>query len=163
MRLLVNCAVGPGVGKHRNDLLGPAVSCSRSLLSAQGIWIPDGENVKIPVAIKVLRENTSPKANKEILDVSPSTLPSREHGRAPGCRSGSGLPLPWDLRRHVLSPNLDSSPPHPVGCGSGWCQMGSGPVGVPSHTLALRRGVWWLGFVVSHTPSVCTLAPRKRM
>ncbi|XP_070250268.1 receptor tyrosine-protein kinase erbB-2 isoform X1 [Myotis yumanensis] len=34
----------------------------------KGIWIPDGENVKIPVAIKVLRENTSPKANKEILD-----------------------------------------------------------------------------------------------
>nr|XP_057917352.1 receptor tyrosine-protein kinase erbB-2 isoform X4 [Doryrhamphus excisus] len=34
----------------------------------KGIWTPDGENVKIPVAIKVLRENTSPKANKEILD-----------------------------------------------------------------------------------------------
>lgn len=28
--------------------------------------------MKIPVAIKVLRENTSPKANKEILDVSTS-------------------------------------------------------------------------------------------
>ncbi|KAM4692547.1 receptor tyrosine-protein kinase erbB-2 [Rhinophrynus dorsalis] len=34
----------------------------------KGIWIPDGENIKIPVAIKVLQENTSPKANKEILD-----------------------------------------------------------------------------------------------
>uniref|UniRef100_A0A8C1W8N1 Receptor protein-tyrosine kinase n=1 Tax=Cyprinus carpio TaxID=7962 RepID=A0A8C1W8N1_CYPCA len=34
----------------------------------KGIWAPDGENIKIPVAIKVLRENTSPKANKEILD-----------------------------------------------------------------------------------------------
>ncbi|KYO44248.1 receptor tyrosine-protein kinase erbB-2 isoform B [Alligator mississippiensis] len=34
----------------------------------KGIWIPDGESIKIPVAIKVLRENTSPKANKEILD-----------------------------------------------------------------------------------------------
>ncbi|KAG5262466.1 hypothetical protein AALO_G00275430 [Alosa alosa] len=34
----------------------------------KGIWAPDGESVKIPVAIKVLRENTSPKANKEILD-----------------------------------------------------------------------------------------------
>ncbi|XP_071394560.1 melanoma receptor tyrosine-protein kinase-like, partial [Centroberyx affinis] len=33
-----------------------------------GLWIPEGENVKIPVAIKVLREATSPKANKEILD-----------------------------------------------------------------------------------------------
>ncbi|XP_077594825.1 receptor tyrosine-protein kinase erbB-2 [Stigmatopora nigra] len=34
----------------------------------KGVWTPDGENVKIPVAIKVLRENTSPKANKDILD-----------------------------------------------------------------------------------------------
>ncbi|NXT31516.1 ERBB2 kinase, partial [Pelecanoides urinatrix] len=42
----------------------PPHPCSPS----QGIWIPDGESVKIPVAIKVLRENTSPKANKEILD-----------------------------------------------------------------------------------------------
>lgn len=40
----------------------------------QGVWAPDGENVKIPVAIKVLRENTSPKANKEILDVSTSQI-----------------------------------------------------------------------------------------
>lgn len=38
------------------------------------MWAPDGENVKIPVAIKVLRENTSPKANKEILDVSTSRI-----------------------------------------------------------------------------------------
>lgn len=37
--------------------------------------------MKIPVAIKVLRENTSPKANKEILDVSPSTLSSWEYRR----------------------------------------------------------------------------------
>lgn len=43
------------------------------LVPPQGIWIPDGESVKIPVAIKVLRENTSPKANKEILDVSVAT------------------------------------------------------------------------------------------
>ncbi|CAL8402257.1 unnamed protein product [Gadus morhua 'NCC'] len=34
----------------------------------KGLWIPDGENVRIPVAIKVLREATSQKANKEILD-----------------------------------------------------------------------------------------------
>lgn len=34
------------------------------------MWTPDEETMKIPVAIKVLRENTSPKANKEILDVS---------------------------------------------------------------------------------------------
>ncbi len=36
----------------------------------QGLWVPEGENVKIPVAIKVLQEATSPKANQEILDVS---------------------------------------------------------------------------------------------
>lgn len=60
---------------------GWPVSCSHAPLSAQGIWIPDGENVKIPVAIKVLRENTSPKANKEILDVSPSNVPSWEYRR----------------------------------------------------------------------------------
>lgn len=45
-------------------------SVKNSSQSFQGVWAPDGENVKIPVAIKVLRENTSPKANKEILDVS---------------------------------------------------------------------------------------------
>lgn len=40
-----------------------------TLVSLQGLWVPEGEDVKIPVAIKVLREATSPKANKEILDV----------------------------------------------------------------------------------------------
>ncbi|XP_053570529.1 epidermal growth factor receptor isoform X2 [Bombina bombina] len=34
----------------------------------RGLWIPEAEGVKIPVAIKELREATSPKANKEILD-----------------------------------------------------------------------------------------------
>ncbi|XP_035526470.1 epidermal growth factor receptor [Morone saxatilis] len=34
----------------------------------KGLWVPEGEDVKIPVAIKVLREATSRKANKEILD-----------------------------------------------------------------------------------------------
>ncbi|KAK1795390.1 hypothetical protein P4O66_010567 [Electrophorus voltai] len=34
----------------------------------KGLWIPEGQDVKIPVAIKVLREVTSPKANKDILD-----------------------------------------------------------------------------------------------
>uniref|UniRef100_A0A6Q2YCX5 Receptor protein-tyrosine kinase n=1 Tax=Esox lucius TaxID=8010 RepID=A0A6Q2YCX5_ESOLU len=34
----------------------------------KGVWIPEGESIKIPVAIKVLREATSPKANREILD-----------------------------------------------------------------------------------------------
>ncbi|KAJ8012241.1 hypothetical protein DPEC_G00066640, partial [Dallia pectoralis] len=34
----------------------------------KGLWVPEEENVKIPVAIKVLREATAHKANKEILD-----------------------------------------------------------------------------------------------
>ncbi|XP_027860188.1 melanoma receptor tyrosine-protein kinase isoform X2 [Xiphophorus couchianus] len=34
----------------------------------KGLWNPDGENIRIPVAIKVLREATSPKVNQEVLD-----------------------------------------------------------------------------------------------
>lgn len=30
----------------------------------RGVWIPEGENVKIPVAIKVLQEGNSPHQNK---------------------------------------------------------------------------------------------------
>jgi len=33
----------------------------------KGAWIPEGENVKIPVAIKVLKEGTSAAANNELL------------------------------------------------------------------------------------------------
>ena len=35
----------------------------------QGSWTPEGETTKIPVAIKVLKEEASPKANNEVLDV----------------------------------------------------------------------------------------------
>lgn len=38
--------------------------------SLQGIWVPEGETVKIPVAIKILNEATGPKANVEFMDVS---------------------------------------------------------------------------------------------
>ncbi|XP_026137105.1 epidermal growth factor receptor-like isoform X1 [Carassius auratus] len=44
----------------------------------KGLWVPEGENVKIPVAIKVLREATSPKANTEILDEA-YVMASTEH------------------------------------------------------------------------------------
>ncbi|GAA6071477.1 receptor tyrosine-protein kinase erbB-4-like isoform X1, partial [Tachysurus ichikawai] len=33
-----------------------------------GIWIPEGESVKIPVAIKVLTDTTGPKSNAKFLD-----------------------------------------------------------------------------------------------
>ena len=36
----------------------------------QGIWVPEGERVKIPVAVKILNETTGPKANVEFMDVS---------------------------------------------------------------------------------------------
>lgn len=39
----------------------------------QGIWVPEGETVKIPVAIKILNETTGPKANVEFMDVSINT------------------------------------------------------------------------------------------
>lgn len=34
----------------------------------KGVWVPEGENVKIPVAIKVLKEGTSANASKEFLE-----------------------------------------------------------------------------------------------
>uniref|UniRef100_A0A8C2IAP7 Receptor protein-tyrosine kinase n=1 Tax=Cyprinus carpio TaxID=7962 RepID=A0A8C2IAP7_CYPCA len=34
----------------------------------KGIWVPEGETVKIPVAIKILNESTGPKANVEFMD-----------------------------------------------------------------------------------------------
>ncbi|XP_069790067.1 receptor tyrosine-protein kinase erbB-4-like isoform X2 [Narcine bancroftii] len=34
----------------------------------KSIWVPEGETVKIPVAIKILRERTGPKANVEFMD-----------------------------------------------------------------------------------------------
>jgi len=34
----------------------------------KGVWVPEGDNVKIPVAIKVLREGTQPNMNKEFLE-----------------------------------------------------------------------------------------------
>lgn len=60
--------VHPAVSQHMVQC-DTAGYCLRPSLS-QGLWIPEGEKVKIPVAIKELREATSPKANKEILDVS---------------------------------------------------------------------------------------------
>lgn len=35
--------------------------------------MPEGETVKIPVAIKILNETTGPKANVEFMDVSTQT------------------------------------------------------------------------------------------
>ncbi|KAJ8415186.1 hypothetical protein AAFF_G00008840 [Aldrovandia affinis] len=34
----------------------------------KGIWVPEGETVKIPVAIKILNETTGPKASVEFMD-----------------------------------------------------------------------------------------------
>lgn len=67
------------------DVTLPALHPLTSLSPPQGIWIPDGESVKIPVAIKVLRENTSPKANKEILDVSVAMALGENGGGSAPC------------------------------------------------------------------------------
>uniref|UniRef100_A0A8C7GT67 Receptor protein-tyrosine kinase n=1 Tax=Oncorhynchus kisutch TaxID=8019 RepID=A0A8C7GT67_ONCKI len=46
----------------------------------KGIWVPEGETVKIPVAIKILNEATGPKANVEFMDVSEALImASMEH------------------------------------------------------------------------------------
>lgn len=50
----------------------------------QGIWVPEGETVKIPVAIKILNETTGPKANVEFMDVSISPTLPREVPRLLG-------------------------------------------------------------------------------
>lgn len=71
------------MGTAQWDVTLSALHPLTSLSPPQGIWIPDGESVKIPVAIKVLRENTSPKANKEILDVS-AAMALRGNGAGSG-------------------------------------------------------------------------------
>uniref|UniRef100_A0A8C6KM74 Receptor protein-tyrosine kinase n=1 Tax=Nothobranchius furzeri TaxID=105023 RepID=A0A8C6KM74_NOTFU len=40
----------------------------QQVLGNGGIWVPEGETVKIPVAIKILNETTGPKANVEFMD-----------------------------------------------------------------------------------------------
>ena len=38
------------------------------MILVQGMWIPAGENVKLSVAIKVLREGTSSSQNRDLLE-----------------------------------------------------------------------------------------------
>lgn len=64
--------------------------------------------MKIPVAIKVLRENTSPKANKEILDVSISQAENLEE-------------LQWTEMKFTRSVHLLSLLPGGI-CDGGRCQ-----------------------------------------
>ncbi|TTN33611.1 Receptor tyrosine-protein kinase erbB-4 [Bagarius yarrelli] len=39
------------------------------LTALEGVWIPEGESVKIPVAVKVLSETSGPKANAKFMDM----------------------------------------------------------------------------------------------
>lgn len=59
----------------------------------QGIWVPEGETVKIPVAIKILNEATGPKANVEFMDVSIYDVwaPSEKRPRLPHSFAGNFL------------------------------------------------------------------------
>ncbi|XP_042566103.1 epidermal growth factor receptor isoform X2 [Clupea harengus] len=66
----------------------------------KGLWVPEGEDVKIPVAIKVLREVSSPKANKEVLDEA-YMMASVEHPHV--CRLlGIGLTSPVQLITQIM-------------------------------------------------------------
>uniref|UniRef100_A0A286ZV23 Receptor protein-tyrosine kinase n=1 Tax=Sus scrofa TaxID=9823 RepID=A0A286ZV23_PIG len=65
--LAVVLALGVGLFLRRRHIVRKR-TLRRLLQEREGLWIPEGEKVKIPVAIKELREATSPKANKEILD-----------------------------------------------------------------------------------------------
>jgi len=47
---------------------GGVLGCGAFGTVFKGVWIPEGQNVKIPVAIKVLREGTGANTSKEFLD-----------------------------------------------------------------------------------------------
>jgi L1 cell adhesion molecule len=47
---------------------GGILGCGAFGTVYKGVWIPDAQNVKIPVAIKVLREGTGANTSKEFLD-----------------------------------------------------------------------------------------------
>jgi Protein tyrosine and serine/threonine kinase len=59
--------VDPEDHTNLSDVDGVALTAV-VLLSVQGVWVPEGENVKIPVAIKALQEGTAPAQNKELLE-----------------------------------------------------------------------------------------------
>ena len=50
----------------KNDII--TINSLYHYIINQGVWIPEKENVKIPVAIKVLQEGTSANLNKELLE-----------------------------------------------------------------------------------------------
>ena len=47
---------------------GGILGCGAFGTVYKGVWIPEGQNVKIPVAIKVLREGTGVNTSKDFLD-----------------------------------------------------------------------------------------------
>jgi epidermal growth factor receptor len=47
---------------------GGVLGCGAFGTVFKGVWIPEAQNVKIPVAIKVLREGTGANTSKEFLD-----------------------------------------------------------------------------------------------
>ncbi|XP_074598679.1 epidermal growth factor receptor [Brevipalpus obovatus] len=47
---------------------GGPLGCGAFGMVHKGVWVPEGEGVKIPVAIKILKEGTNPSMNKEFLE-----------------------------------------------------------------------------------------------
>ncbi|CAL8288642.1 unnamed protein product [Lota lota] len=60
---------GPGFLRRFADCGVPQAQLAQAVVAvAAGIWVPEGERVKIPVAVKILNETTGPKANVEFMD-----------------------------------------------------------------------------------------------
>ncbi|KAI3355759.1 hypothetical protein L3Q82_004331 [Scortum barcoo] len=111
----------------------------------KGIWVPEGETVKIPVAIKILNEATGPKANVEFMDEA-LIMASMEHPhlvRLLGVCLSPTIQLVTQLMPHGCL--LDYVHEHKDNIGSqlllNWCvQIAKGTGLIPADWKAAR--VW---------------------
>ncbi|TSK17733.1 Receptor tyrosine-protein kinase erbB-4 [Bagarius yarrelli] len=76
MFVLVIAALSVAVYIRRKSIKKKRVL--RRFLESEGVWIPEGESVKISVAVKVLTETAEPKSDSKFLDEA-VTLASMDH------------------------------------------------------------------------------------